>query len=64
MSNLYANYFNIDPDFTPVVDDKLIEQKPDLWKSYFPHETFINLLKATVRVLTRTEKKSIWVEGA
>lgn len=64
MSNLYANYFNIDPDFTPVVDDKLIEQKPDLWKSYFPHETFINLIKSTVKVLTRTEKKSIWVEGA
>ena len=60
----YQHYFNIDPDYSPVVNDKLIEEKPDLWKQYYPHKTFIELLNNTVKVLNRRENKSIWVQGA
>ena len=60
----YRNYFDIDPDYFPAVNEALIKQKPDLWKKFFPHETFIKLLKDTVSVLRKEQKLSIWVEGA
>lgn len=41
----YREYFNIDPEYFPQVDKKLIEEKPDLWKKFWPHPTFIQLLR-------------------
>lgn len=60
----YREYFNIDPEYFPQVDKKLIEEKPDLWKKFWPHPTFILLLKAMVDVLERKQKLSMWVDGA
>ena len=60
----YREYFNIDPEYFPQVDKKLIEEKPDLWKKFWPHPTFIQLLKAMVDVLERKQKLSMWVDGA
>lgn len=60
----YRNYFNIDPEYFPQVNKRIIESKPDLWKKFYPHPSFINLLKATVDVLKRKQKLSIWVDGA
>lgn len=64
MLELYRDYFNIDPEYFPAVNEALINSKPDLWKKFFPHETFIKLLKNTVNILNRKQKLSIWVEGA
>ena len=52
----YREYFNIDPEYFPQVDKKLIEEKPDLWKKFWPHPTFVQLLKAMVDVLERKQK--------
>lgn len=60
----YRHYFDIDPDYFPAVNEAVINTKPDMWKKFFPHETFIQLLKNTVNVLDRKQKVSIWVEGA
>lgn len=60
----YRHYFDIDPDYFPAVNEAVINSKPDMWKKFFPHETFIKLLKNTVSVLDRKQKLSIWVEGA
>ena len=35
-----------------------------MWKKFFPHETFIKLVKNTVSILDRKQKLSLWVEGA
>jgi hypothetical protein len=59
----YRHYFDIDPDYFPAVNEKVINDKPDMWKEFFPHETFVKLLKTTVSVLDRKQKLSIWVEG-
>ena len=61
---LYNHYFEIDPEYFPVVDENVIRQKPDLWKKYYPHQTFVELLRDIIRVLNRSQKLSIWVEGA
>lgn len=60
----YRDYFDIDPDYISAIDERAIENEPELWKKFYPHETFIKLLKTFVNVLDRKQKQSIWVEGA
>ena len=60
----YRKYFDIDPDYFPAVNEDVIKKEPDLWKKYYPHETFVKLLKQMVSVLERKQKLNIWVEGA
>ena len=60
----YRHYFNIDPEYFPVVNEGVIAKNPDLWKKFFPHETFVKLIKNAVDVLSRKQKLCLWVEGA
>ncbi len=60
----YRDYFDIDPDYFPQVDKTIIETVPDLWKKFYPHPSFVSLLKATVDVIKRKQKLSVWVDGA
>ena len=60
----YRHYFDIDPDYFPAVNEAVINKNPDMWKKYYPHATFVKLLKDMVSVLRREQKRSIWVEGA
>lgn len=60
----YREYFDIDPEYFPQVDKKIIEEQPDLWKKFYPHPSFVQLLKSMVDVLARKQKLSIWVDGA
>lgn len=60
----YRHYFDIDPDYFPAVNEAVINSNPDMWRKFFPHDTFIKLIKNTVNVLDRKQKLSIWVEGA
>jgi hypothetical protein len=64
--NKYSDYFEIDPKYYPVIDESSIKEGID-WKRTFPHKTFIDLLKATERMLARSsnlDKRSVWIEGA
>lgn len=60
----YRDYFNIDPEYFPQVDKQIIESKPDLWKKFYPHPSFVQLLNATADVLERKQRLSMWVDGA
>ncbi len=60
----YHYYFDIDPEYFPQVNEAIIQNNPEIWKKYYPHEAFVNLIKDTVRVISRQQKLSIWVEGA
>ena len=60
----YREYFNIDPEYFPQVDKKIIDEQPSLWKKFYPHPSFVQLLKALVDVLERKQKLSMWVDGA
>lgn len=64
MDNKYKDYFDIDPDYFPAVNPDVIKSNPELWKKFYPHETFIKLIKDIVSVLNRQQKLNIWVEGA
>lgn len=60
----YREYFNIDPEYFPQVDKQIIDEQPDLWKKFYPHPSFVQLLKSMVDVLERKQKLSVWVDGA
>ena len=60
----YRDYFNIDPEYFPQVDKRIIDQQPELWKKFYPHPSFVQLLKSMVDVLERKQKLSVWVDGA
>lgn len=60
----YRDYFDIDPEYFPQVNQELINSRPDLWKKFYPHETFVQLVKDAISVITRKQKVSVWVEGA
>lgn len=64
MLEKYRDYFKIDPEYFPQVNEAEIESHPDLWKKFYPHETFVKLIKDTISVISRKPKLSIWVEGA
>ena len=64
MAEKYIDYFNIDPEYFPQVNEAIINKEPDLWKKFYPHESFVGLIRDTISVVTRKQKVSIWVEGA
>ena len=64
MHDKYRDYFNINPDYFPQVNLKIINDNPNLWKMFYPHETFVRLLKDSISVISRKQKVSLWVEGA
>lgn len=60
----YNQYFNIAKKFYPVVTKDLIDKGEVKWDAFFPHETFVHLLRQIADMLSGKEHKSIWVEGA
>lgn len=64
MLEKYRHYFDIDPDYFPAVNEAVISKNPEMWKKFFPHDTFVKLIRNTVNVLDRKQKLSLWVEGA
>jgi hypothetical protein len=64
MLDKYRDYFDINPEYFPQVNEAIINDKPNLWKTFYPHETFVKLVKDTVSVISRKQRVSIWVEGA
>jgi hypothetical protein len=65
--NKYSEYFDIDEGYWPEINPSSIKDPANKWQKTFPHKTFIDLLKATERMLARgtnSDKKGIWVEGA
>lgn len=42
MLDKYRDYFDIDPEYFPQINEKVINNNPDIWKKFYPHETFIN----------------------
>jgi hypothetical protein len=65
MDNKYREYFDIDEEYFPQINDYSIAAAgPDFWMRTYPHDTFIDMLSKMERVLARLEKRSLWIEGA
>lgn len=64
-TNKYREYFDIDEEYFPQVNDSAIAAaSSDFWSCTYPHYTFIEMLNSMERILARQEKRSLWIEGA
>ena len=63
MSTVYKDYFQIDENYFPCVNESAINAGLK-WDDFYPHSTFIDLLRKTERILSRQEKRSLWISGA
>jgi hypothetical protein len=63
MTTAYKDYFQIDENYFPCVNESAINAGLK-WAAFYPHSTFIDLLKKTERLLSRQEKRSLWISGA
>ena len=59
----YIDYFAINPEYFPQVNEKLMIERPDHWKTFYPHDSFIKLLKGTIDVISGKQKVSLWVDA-
>lgn len=64
MPELYRDFFDIDPEYFPAVNASVIQRRPELWKKFYPHESFVGLLRNVVDVVNGRSRASIWVEGS
>ena len=65
VNNKYREYFDIDEEYFPQVNDSAIAAaSSDFWTRTYPHHTFIEMLNSMERILARQEKRSLWIEGA
>lgn len=63
MATVYKDYFQIDENYFPCVNESAINAGLR-WDEFYPHSTFIDLLKKAERMLSRQEKRSVWISGA
>lgn len=62
--NKYFEYFEIDEGYYPEINESSIKDPNNKWQSTFPHKDIVGLLKSTERALSRSDKKSLWLEGS
>ncbi len=60
----YEDYFDIDDGYLSQINQDSLNKDPDIWKKFYPHKTFVKLIKDTINVISRKQLLSIWVEGA
>ena len=60
----YIDFFAINPEYFPQVNEKLMRERPDHWKTFYPHDSFLKLLKGTIDVISGKQKVSLWGYGA
>lgn len=62
--NKYLEYFAIDEGYYPEINESSIKDPKNKWQFTFPHKNIVTLLKLIERALSRSDKKSLWLEGS
>ena len=62
--NKYFEYFAIDEGYYPEINESSIKDPKNKWQYTFPHKDIVELLKSMERALSRSDKKSLWIEGS
>lgn len=63
-ANKYHEFFVIDEGYYPEINESSIKDPKNKWQSTFPHGDIVELLKLLERALSRSDKKSLWLEGS
>lgn len=60
----YFEYFAIDEGYYPEINESSIKDPKNKWQYTFPHKDIVELLRLTERALSRSDKKSLWIDGS
>lgn len=67
MARLYKDFIKVDPNFIPVFSKNSDKIYPDKWQSFYPHDSFKDVLTKVIETLEKgneTKDRSIWMSGA
>lgn len=59
----YCEYFDVNEKYFPCIDESAINNGAE-WDTTYPHQTFIDLLNLTEKMLGGNTNRSIWIHGA
>lgn len=59
----YCEYFDVNEKYFPCIDESAINSGA-AWDTTYPHQTFIDLLNWTEKMLSGNTNRSIWIHGA
>lgn len=59
----YCDYFDVDEKYFPCIDESAINSGA-AWDTTYPHETFIDLLNLTEKMLGGNTNRSVWIHGS
>ena len=59
----YCEYFDVNEKYFPCIDESSINSGA-AWDTTYPHQTFIDLLNRTEKMLSGNTNRSIWIHGA
>lgn len=59
----YCEYFDVNEKYFPCIDESAINSGA-AWDNTYPHQTFIELLNLTEKMLCGSTNRSIWIHGA
>ncbi|GFE60593.1 transposase [Geobacter sp. AOG2] len=59
----YKDYFGIRPDYAPCMTLADINKTPDTWLGFYPHDSFVEILRELLRSL-EGGNKTLWITGA
>jgi len=60
----YKDYFGIRPGYAPCMTLKDINKTLDTWLAFYPHESFVHILRELLRSLNGGNRKTLWISGA
>lgn len=64
---LYQDFIKVDPNFIPVFSSNSDRVYPDKWQSFYPHDSFRDVLTSVVEMLEKsstTKDMPQWMSGA
>ena len=56
----YSDYFNVAPNYSPVMTREEINKTPETWLDFYPHTEFEDFC-ATLLAVLETGDKSVWI---
>lgn len=56
----YCEYFDVDEKYFPCIDESAINSGA-AWDTTYPHQTFVDLLTLTEKMLSGNTNRSIWI---
>ena len=52
MADKYREYFDVDEEYFPQINNSTIKARPDFWTRTYPHQTFIDMLNSVGYIIS------------